>query len=359
MEKDSGELKMVKNAFIMLLGLVCISCNSTKTEIDKRCQSGVVLVYHVDYYSLTLPNGIILYFSGDADGNITNVSFDEDDIEKSMGIGTGFFISKDGKIATNKHVAARTLSDRSIRRLTKQIVNMIVDELKNQNKVAEQLQQQFAYQYNNSNDASEKAKLKQNYNDLGEEIEKNIKITKELERSDVEGADIEYHNEFLGIAYNGTFVKTMEDFYPCTLRDTSSYDLAIIQLNSKETPKGRYVFQIPSKNMLEHYSFGEYISRLSGSDKNEELLLIGFNKGLTIGQTEEGVFSQCMDGSISLDEKDRILYSIATLPGSSGSPVLNRRGQLVAVNYAGYSQTQSFNLGIKAIHLTELVQKKQ
>lgn len=54
---------------------------------------------------------------------------------------------------------------------------------------------------------------------------------------------------------------------------------------------------------------------------------------------------------------DRLMYSIPTLHGSSGSPIVNTRGQLVVVNFAGLNGTQSFNYGIRVKHLKNLIEK--
>lgn len=51
-----------------------------------------------------------------------------------------------------------------------------------------------------------------------------------------------------------------------------------------------------------------------------------------------------------------MMYSIPTLQGSSGSPVINQYGELMAINFAGLSTTQSFNYGIKVNKLKELLQ---
>ena len=71
-----------------------------------------------------------------------------------------------------------------------------------------------------------------------------------------------------------------------------------------------------------------------------------FNLGPKLAITKEGIKSQINKGNISQKTNDRLMYSIPTLPGSSGSPVVNLQGQLVAINFAGLNGTQNFNYGI-------------
>jgi V8-like Glu-specific endopeptidase len=85
--------------------------------------------------------------------------------------------------------------------------------------------------------------------------------------------------------------------------------------------------------------------------------MTGFNLGPALAITKEGVKSQFNNGTISQKTEDRLMYSIPALPGSSGSPVINRQGQLVAINYAGLNGTQGFNYGIRVKHLKNLLNK--
>ena len=345
---------------LCLFSIVNSSCNGTKNEIDEKHRSGVVLILNQYYYTLTLPDGKAFYLAGDSDGNIINFEADPDSAVNCIvaATGTGFFISKDGKIATNKHVASRTVSDKDAVRVTKQILNKLERYLDNQNDSCEAVKELCQVQYSRTNDVMERARLVQIFNAMDEEIKKNKEIIRELNYIDPGDAEIEYHST-LKVAYNGTFVKSADDMYPCTLRDTASQDLAIIQLNSKQTPSDKYIFPVPEKNMLEHYSFGEYLSRILGNDKNEELYMIGFNRGFGMAVTDEGIYSQCTEGTINQNQRDIIQYNINTEPGSSGSPVLNRRGQLVAINFAGYRNAQSFNYGVKEKHLYDLIKKER
>lgn len=353
-------LQLFAISSLCLFSMVNSSCNGTKNEIDEKHRSGVVLILNQYYYTLTLPNGKTFYLAGDADGNIINFEVDPDSAVNCImsATGTGFFISNDGKIATNKHVASRTVSDRDAVKVTKLILNKLERYLNNQNDSCEAIKDICQIEYSKTNDAMERARWARIYDAMDEEIKENKEYIRELNYIDPEVAEIEYHST-LKVAYNGTFVKSADDMYPCTLRDTANLDLAIIQLNSKQTPPDKYIFPVPEKNMLEHYSFGEYLSRLLGSDKNEELYMIGFNRGFVMAVTEEGIFSQCTEGSINQNQRDIIQYNINSAPGSSGSPVLNRRGQLVAINFAGYRDAQSFNYGVKEKHLYDLIKKDQ
>ena len=94
-----------------------------------------------------------------------------------------------------------------------------------------------------------------------------------------------------------------------------------------------------------------------GEDKNSKLFMTSFNLGPTLALTKEGIKSQFNSGSISQRTSERLMYSIPALAGSSGSPVVNLQGQLVAINFAGLNGTQSFNYGIRVKYLKNLIDK--
>ena len=58
-----------------------------------------------------------------------------------------------------------------------------------------------------------------------------------------------------------------------------------------------------------------------------------------------------------LPDGQRLLYSIPTLQGSSGSPVIDEYGNLVAVNFAKLSGTDNFNFGIPEESIKEFMKK--
>lgn len=47
----------------------------------------------------------------------------------------------------------------------------------------------------------------------------------------------------------------------------------------------------------------------------------------------------------------RVTYSIPSMPGSSGSPVVDDRGRLVAVNFAKSNGSDNFNFGVPLIRI--------
>ena len=49
------------------------------------------------------------------------------------------------------------------------------------------------------------------------------------------------------------------------------------------------------------------------------------------------------------------MYSIPCLPGSSGSPVLNDEGEVIAINFSKFAGSQGFANGIPVAKLVNLM----
>lgn len=350
----------------VLLGLA--SCDRAKTsdEILTECGSGVVMVANQFYYKITLPTGKVWYFTGlDEEGDLENWTMDLAEIQKNKKIitGTGFFVSEEGKILTNRHVAAPTitLSDtkKSVRALLDGMAEMVRAEMESMSEKYDELERSKSdcYSYNEYDgnyyvDNERLQQIEQQQTLLKEAYDSDIQIKDNIGTMDLSELKVEPVCE-LGIAYNNTYVTKITDFIPCvvtSVSDKENVDLAMIQLKNKLTPEGKHVFVV-----LDNEKQGfldKFKSLFVSSDKDElqtdqKLYMIAFNAGFTLSNTSQGIKAQITSGTISqMPDNNKIMYTIPALPGSSGSPVVNEYGKLAAVNFAGVTGTQSFNYGI-------------
>jgi len=335
--------------FVLLLCFVMCDGGSIKptkpklTRIDTKqleneYASGVVLICNSTYYSITFKDVLTLYFSElDDDGNITGLTIDEDEVEPVISWGTGFFISKDGLIATNSHVASHVIDMSHVR---SQIVNGLTSETDELKTDINNLNEQIATlnkRYDDSRDYQTKkkiAKLRKDRDDLQGVINSVNKInTAEY------SVDIVSQNY---VAFNDTYITNLNDLRGCHLVcNDPDHDLAIIQLGGdKKTPEDRHVFEWETKVTT-----------------SEPLYIIGFNYGPDLASTTDGIKAQITEGKMSQDRGDTFVHTITTLPGSSGSPILNNEGKVVGVNYAMLKDAEVFKFGVKAKFLEDLVNK--
>lgn len=357
-------MKKIITFITCMICMITTSCgNKSEQDIEKEISSGVVLVQNQSYYEVDLSNGEKIFFSNyDEQDGIKGIATEEDSVEVVTSFGTGFFISKDGQIVTNAHVVSNTVADKDV---TKS-VSKIVDALKKitlamYNDYTEKYEAAVqAYNYANYSDDfsyEEFYKIRDIKDALDEKRREYAETYNGLDEINARDSEIKYHNK-ISIAYNDTYVTSTTDFVSCVLtKIDSEHDLAILQLKDKKTPDGKYVFAVSNEDPLEDYDWKENLIKKVGEDKNSKLFMTSFNLGPTLALTKEGIKSQFNSGSISQRTNERIMYSIPTLPGSSGSPVVNLQGQLVAINYAGLNGTQNFNYGIRVKYLKNLIEE--
>lgn len=343
--------------FMLLVSLILSSCSNKPEDpqaLYEKYRNSVVLIKNQYYYSLTFDNGMRLFFTLNEKGAAPEIYETEAEAVEhaSMAFGTGFFVGRDGKIATNRHVvnplnqgmdAAGYIAQKIAG--FKQILDGKIEE-----KIAEQNKLRTYFDANYSSlDENSISELKQAYANLESQITGMKGLLNSINYNP-DNTTIQVHVVDIGVAYDNTYVTSLQDFKSCVVVKQSgdeAVDLAIIQLKDKRTP--------------EHIT--EFISLEGEEGKpetppaiNDDVFMIGYNYGLELAVTKEGIKSQFTAGKITQEPDDnRMLYSIPTLPGSSGSPIIDKWGRLVAVNFAKISDTQSFSFGIPKVWLVSLM----
>lgn len=341
----------------LLFLLLLTGCKKDPQEIYSEEKSGVVLICNEYYYDITLFNGEHLYFSGlDDDGDFINLTGNLDDIKKQPGVlnGTGFFIDEAGRILTNRHVVAPDVDKATVRNNVNaiiegyaQYIQSLQDSMDQRYAAIQEYARESLYQdyygetYTNLSE-DEVASLQQEVESLKEQYVEAENLKNNMRRNILnDNFSIQLHSQY-GIAYDGSNVNSWNDFMktPCTMlrvSEDANSDLALLQLKSKATPSGSYIFTVDD----DLASSGRYL------EINQTVYMIGYNYGVVLAKTDNGIRAQFTSGTVTQQpDGKRVTYSIPSMPGSSGSPVVDDRGRLIAVNFAKSNGSDNFNFGI-------------
>lgn len=298
------------------------ACLNGQIEIYQNYKDAVVLV----------KNTYILEISIN-DGAPFQLDLGEDNPLEHNEAGTGFFVSRTGKIITNHHIVEPWLYQADIQTMmdsVKRHVAAILPNSINEGNYKTFLEKHWNEDYDKS--FFDESAKKTNANKIAKNISlNNIKIIPK-------STDI-------SVALHGS----KNDWLKCNtykIADGDGVDIAVLQLQSKTLPAS--VINIVD---LE--------TAFVNDDKIQpgtNAILIGYPLAFDLADSPYGIKVQMYEGQINKEsDGTAIQYNATSTHGASGSPVFNECGQLIAINYAGYDAPQGYNFGIVAKHVLALV----
>lgn len=283
----------------------------TAEQIYSKYKKSVVMIFGAYYYEVSCKGKTLAYVSVNNKGELVNY----DGTNPICYTGTGFFVSKDGKIMTNRHVVCPWDYDGDMANKVKELYQEYIATLATQN--------QDAF-----------VKLQPMIGD--------IVVQGRLE------------SKYMGIFLNDTRVNSvMGDMIHCSYITDSQdkdIDVGMIQINSKTLPQGVTTIVDKIETNQDSLKIGA------------KIYTIGFPEGLELGQTDIGLEANNQSGEVTQLRGDISFgHNMQITHGASGSPIFNQYGQLVGIVNAGYEKngvSTGYNMAISAKYISKLLNNK-
>lgn len=327
---------------------------SHKTPTIAEMETGVCLILGQGYYYVDLKvsdiqidgHPAVAYFNYDENERIiSNLTFDPEKAKVQGWWGTGFLISDDGLIATNRHVASPIPPQEAAQVLKKSLQETKDSYQQKVDKLNDKLQILGGLSL-----------LNQEYADTRKELIKCQEQVRIFDKLINTGEFVVEMKCVTSVAFTNSQIENEDDFIACSqpkaVGDPGSVtekDLAIIQIKKKQDiPTDAFVFAVPEKDLMDE-----------DIPDNYEITVIGYNAGGSIQdmKLQDGLRPQAQHGKINVTspQKYRISYDAPTIGGSSGSPVINSEGQLIAINNSNVRNAQGLAYGVRTKYLKELL----
>ncbi len=283
-----------------------LSKQMTDNEIYTKYRNSTVLLIGFYYYrvsagnldlgKLDLPTEVIL-----SDGKLKAVNGRRSNM--NMYTGTGFFVSEDGKIVTNLHIARPWLFEKEL--------SLISDQ----------------YKMFMASVASENPALNA--------------FTAQIK---VEGV-----LDYIGMIPNGAYFSddNLKQCREYAVHENTEKDVAILQLETMKLPENGSIVDLSQAVVNDaEITVGSHI------------YTIGFPFGLSLQdlKSPKGIQLLGHGGNITQEStKYSFGFDAASYGGASGSPIFNEKGQLIGILNSGVSKSQGFNYAIKASYVVDLL----
>ncbi len=321
-----------------------IPWNSTVAPVTTQAmENASACVYGGYYIEVSLKDNPLLnekfgewpskWYFGLNDHGVFTASTNKKDVNPIQYTGTAFFISKDGEMGTNRHIAAPW------KYIDKDLEEAIRDHMKKMRSsendtVGFLLGLMSAFNHIDQSDAIAK------YQRF---VESDIEI----------GGSLAY----FGVGLTGTKVNNSYDLQQAQViaeSDDPDKDVALIRLNSRKTPE--YLVKMGAIYDINKSRLDERTLK----PQDEELIITGYPKGELIGMSTfngKELRPTIHKASLSKTPDDnQIQIQAVGIGGQSGSPVIDKSHRLVGVLCSGFSGTEvTYCCNIK--HLVELYNK--
>ena len=356
-------------AAVVVLGIIIIPrvwdkfhkkesiCLNNQTEIYEKYKDAVVLVKHT--YALQIS------IKGSEPFQIT---VEDDSFQEKTISGTGFFVSDDGKIVTNHHVAEPWKYNENktgdFSELKNHIAAVLPDSIDKKD-YKTYLESHWNDYYSDEEGMEEEGteeeesvaiatpvanvdstNVNSEVDDLISDNQSEEKaVTSQVVYTNLEDIEIVPQTVEISVALHGS----KDDWLQCKvykIADGDEVDVAVLQLMSETLP-GSVTNVVDLDNAIK-----DDASIKPGTNA----ILIGYPMGMQLANTRRGIKVQVYEGQINKESDGvSVQYNVTSTHGASGSPVFNQCGQLIAVNYAGYDEAQGYNFGIVAKHAMALM----
>lgn len=359
---------------ILLIALIFTGCKERPSDAGKiyrRSASGVVLVSNRYYYSVNA-GGKILYFSNvSAEGELLDLTDNIDTItgKARTTTGTGFLIDSHGDILTTRSVARPEIDGEAAAKAREKAIGQIREFLENAS-----LQIIRQYNDNSLRMETQKNRLALQNSRSGNNFEglyiksKQLKALYNDYRKDI--ANIENINgdeliincaSNVHITFHKSNTDNIKSRIACNVTKVSGMnntDLAVIQLKSRRTPRGKYKFHFLSKKRGKRTMLETAISKMRADRQarklknGTELCMIGFVQKPDTATQVKTIKAQLSKGVITGEpDENAIAYTFSAAAASSGSPVMNMFGDVVCVNALKASGKDTAVYGIPLNHI--------
>lgn len=310
------------SVFVLLgCGFACYSMfrcgdNDPKTVITKpmsdkdiydKYKNSIVLLIGFYYYEVSAGNLDLKKFDLPTEvvvdkGKVIAVNGQRENM--NIYTGTGFYVSEDGKIATNLHIARPWLFNEEQSLISDQY-KMFMSVLASENPALNAFTAQ-------------------------------IKVEGIL--------------SYIGMIPNGAYFSedNLKQCRELIAHDNTENDIAILQLETKKLPnEGCTIVNLDQAVVNDSdICVGSHVYTM-GYPFGLSLQDLKSSKGIQLLGHGGSVTQECTDYSFGFDA--------SSYNGASGSPIFNEKGQLIGVLSAGVSKSQGFNYAIKASHVVDLL----